>query len=983
MSRLGFHRTVCVLFWVWGAPWRYLRGRWRAVGAASPLPGYDAFVSYSHAADGRLAPALQAGLQSLAKPWYRRRALRVFRDKTSLSASPELWPAIERALAQARYFVLLASPEAARSPWVEREVRWWRAHRGGDTVLVVLTDGELVWDESVGDFDAHGTNAIPRGLRGWFAAEPLWVDLRWARDERHVSLRNPGFRDAVADLAAPLRGLPKDELVGEDIRQHRRVRRLARGAVALLTLLAVLASSAAVVAVAQRNEARNQARIATSRLLAATSQNLAGTHLDVARLLAVRAYRMDPNPQTRAALFQAVTASPFLVRYLKAGEPISVVSAAANGKVAVAGTQRGGVLRWEVRTGARTEVARLKGQITSLGTSADGSTITAADGPTVVVWTAQGKARSLQLPAGQEANLVAVSPSGRFISVYREVSGADGGSAGSGVVTLLDQLTQRSLDVRVDAGWTDQALPSETETVFFSQSGRWQRLSLPDLAKMGEGRINVGAHNYVNAISPSGRFVSFNNAGDAVMLWRTDKSGEAPYDAELTGRTPGGNPQALALSWDGKRTAIADTGTIYVSDTVPGPKPAGTPLALTGNDQVNGDVVTGGGGALRFFGDNDHLLSASGDALVVWDLTQHSLISRRMGVTVGWACNACPGPQVSVSPDGQKAGVVDGNNVSATVRQLERHGWETVIKGDFLGATNRSLLWSPDGSKLLVEVAAEGGGPVFDVRSASRPAALLGRWGPSPEPKEPAGVPALSGDARHVVTVGVDGAKTVIRNAATGAVERVVPALSGVKDAKIEHGGAVNADATALALLDYHYGTNLDAANLAKLVSLKDGRSRTIGSGPAAAALFSGEQLLVQRSSGVLELWDASGTRLQRSIAGEPGYVTGPVANRQGTLVARERSDGTVAITDLQSGEPLGSFRLPAARKAGMAFGGDGHTLVTVTEPAAEGKGELQRWTLSEAAWVHAACGSAGRDLTAAEWRRYAGSTPPGDLRCG
>jgi hypothetical protein len=30
---------------------------------------YDAFVSYSHATDGSLAPALQAGLQSIGKPW--------------------------------------------------------------------------------------------------------------------------------------------------------------------------------------------------------------------------------------------------------------------------------------------------------------------------------------------------------------------------------------------------------------------------------------------------------------------------------------------------------------------------------------------------------------------------------------------------------------------------------------------------------------------------------------------------------------------------------------------------------------------------------------------------------------------------------------------------------------------------------------------------------------------------------------------------
>ena len=43
---------------------------------------YRAFISYSHAADGKLAPTLQAALQSFAKPWYRLRSIRVFRDKT-------------------------------------------------------------------------------------------------------------------------------------------------------------------------------------------------------------------------------------------------------------------------------------------------------------------------------------------------------------------------------------------------------------------------------------------------------------------------------------------------------------------------------------------------------------------------------------------------------------------------------------------------------------------------------------------------------------------------------------------------------------------------------------------------------------------------------------------------------------------------------------------------------------------------------------
>ncbi|GAA3173331.1 hypothetical protein [Nonomuraea roseoviolacea] len=60
---------------------------------------YDAFISYSHTADARLAPLLEAGLRAMGKPWYRRRARRVFRDQASLPAAPELWPSIERALA--------------------------------------------------------------------------------------------------------------------------------------------------------------------------------------------------------------------------------------------------------------------------------------------------------------------------------------------------------------------------------------------------------------------------------------------------------------------------------------------------------------------------------------------------------------------------------------------------------------------------------------------------------------------------------------------------------------------------------------------------------------------------------------------------------------------------------------------------------------------------------------------------------------------
>jgi hypothetical protein len=64
-----------------------------------------------------LRAALQSKIQMLGKPWYRRRMLRVFRDDTSLSAIPSLWPSIEKALSESRYFVLIAPPESAASNW--------------------------------------------------------------------------------------------------------------------------------------------------------------------------------------------------------------------------------------------------------------------------------------------------------------------------------------------------------------------------------------------------------------------------------------------------------------------------------------------------------------------------------------------------------------------------------------------------------------------------------------------------------------------------------------------------------------------------------------------------------------------------------------------------------------------------------------------------------------------------------------------------
>ena len=129
---------------------------------------YKAFVSYSHAADNRLAPMLQSALQRFAKPFYRLRAIDIFRDKTSLHLTPELWPEIQNAIARSEFFILLASPESAQSLWVRKEVDEWLSLRAGaiDKFLIVLTGGSLEWDDAANDFDWTSTTALPPNLRG-------------------------------------------------------------------------------------------------------------------------------------------------------------------------------------------------------------------------------------------------------------------------------------------------------------------------------------------------------------------------------------------------------------------------------------------------------------------------------------------------------------------------------------------------------------------------------------------------------------------------------------------------------------------------------------------------------------------------------------------------------------------------------------------------------------------------------------------------
>jgi tetratricopeptide (TPR) repeat protein len=241
------------------------------------MASYDAFISYSHAKDKPIAAALQSVVQTLGKPWYKRRSLRLFRDDTSLSATPHLWPSIELALGQSRFLILLASADSARSPWVGKEVAYWLDHKSIDTLLIAVTDGEVSWDPAGADFTWSEATPLPVFLKGRFPTEPKWVDLRAYRDGASKGDRR--FTELGADFAAAIHDVPKEDLLSEEVRQQRRALSLAWSAVVLLMMLGGAAGwqwraavKAEQLAIEQKQVAQQQRDLATAAEHTATEQ---------------------------------------------------------------------------------------------------------------------------------------------------------------------------------------------------------------------------------------------------------------------------------------------------------------------------------------------------------------------------------------------------------------------------------------------------------------------------------------------------------------------------------------------------------------------------------------------------------------------------------------------------------------------------------------------------------------------------------------
>jgi hypothetical protein len=299
------------------------------------LVGYDAFISYARE-DEAQARALQLGLQRFAKPWYRLQALRVFRDRSVLSAGPGVWSALRSRLETSRWLVLLASPTAASSGWVEREVTWWREHKSVNKaitqIVIVHTAGTIAWGKA--DFDWDTIDALPRSaLTDSFPEEPILAVLPRPTDDcppyfelvpealghrvgpafrRVRRRRRSGYskatdtlRACIEDVATAVHEVPKDRLVGEHLTQFRRTRHVS--AAAMLSVLGLLAGLTFVYA-----QSEDRLRLNTAAQLVQRAVLARDVDPRLSLMLGIAADRIHPSGQTRAALVGTLTASRYV-----------------------------------------------------------------------------------------------------------------------------------------------------------------------------------------------------------------------------------------------------------------------------------------------------------------------------------------------------------------------------------------------------------------------------------------------------------------------------------------------------------------------------------------------------------------------------------------------------------------------------------------------------------------------------------------------
>jgi eukaryotic-like serine/threonine-protein kinase len=224
---------------------------------------YFAFISYSHA-DEKWSRWLHRALETYRAPKrlvgritahgpVPGRLTPVFRDRDELTGAADLSSTVTAALEASRHLIVICSPSAARSRWVDEEVRAFKRMGRSNRILTLVVDGEPNASTRPGQ---ESQDCFAPSLRfeldpddglSTRAVEPIAADLRPGKD---------GRSNAKLKLIGGLLGVGFDELKQrEHRRQQRRLLLITATSLAGVLITGALAITASI---ARQDAVRNR-----------------------------------------------------------------------------------------------------------------------------------------------------------------------------------------------------------------------------------------------------------------------------------------------------------------------------------------------------------------------------------------------------------------------------------------------------------------------------------------------------------------------------------------------------------------------------------------------------------------------------------------------------------------------------------------------------------------------------------------------------